>query len=283
MCLCRCLPVPMKVIANVLGQRRGHGFMDVSWSRWRVPTEQVPCAIGSRVPGVVSMGEIGASSFSSRQSSVNGDWLVGSGRYLWQAAALPWRKTGVQKREWGSEKQIDFHTLKASHLYSLYTGSNCSSRPCGTAYCTQMAVLLLLLLLSDPQLCHGSVNIILIGLLAPLSTLPYLPWPFELFMKATHPGLELRRSIEDAREACIFLGPQVLLVGTPTEAGGTPGWALPPPRVWCAWRDLGRLAKRPSAIILTSGKKYRDTEKEVLNLSYSYLSLSAHTLLYTGI
>lgn len=77
-------------------------------------------------------------------------------------------------------------------------------------------------------------------------------------MTATHPGLELRRSMEEAREAWTFLGEQVLLLGTPREVEGTPGWALPPPKVWCAWRDLGRLAKRPSAIILTSGKKHRD-------------------------
>lgn len=62
--------------------------------------------------------------------------------------------------------------------------------------------------------------------------------------------------MEEAREDCSLLEEQVLLLGTPRELEGTPGCAVPPPRVWCAWRDLGRLAKRPSAIILNSGKKH---------------------------
>lgn len=57
--------------------------------------------------------------------------------------------------------------------------------------------------------------------------------------------------MEEAREAWSRLE---VVLGTPREAEGTPAWPLPPPREWCAWRDLGRLAKRPSAIILNSGK-----------------------------
>lgn len=58
--------------------------------------------------------------------------------------------------------------------------------------------------------------------------------------------------MEEAREAWSLLEEQVLLLGTPREVEGTPGRAVPPPKAWCAWRDLGRLAKRPSAIILNS-------------------------------
>lgn len=70
-----------------------------------------------------------------------------------------------------------------------------------------------------------------------------------------HLGLVLRRSMEEAREVWNLLVEQVPLLGTPREVEGTPGCALPPLRGWCAWRDLGRLAKRPSAIILNSGEK----------------------------
>lgn len=77
-------------------------------------------------------------------------------------------------------------------------------------------------------------------------------------MTSTHPGLIPRRSTEEARGACSLLVEQVLLLpGTPREVEGTPGCVLPPPRVWCPWRDLGRLAKRPSAIILNSGMKHK--------------------------
>lgn len=61
--------------------------------------------------------------------------------------------------------------------------------------------------------------------------------------------------MEEAREAWSLLVEQVLLLGTPWEVEGTPGCAVLPPSVWCTWSDLGRLAKRPSAIILNSGKK----------------------------
>lgn len=57
--------------------------------------------------------------------------------------------------------------------------------------------------------------------------------------------------MEEEREAWSPLEEQELWRGLE----GTPGCAGPPARVWCAWRDLGRLAKRPSAIILKSGKK----------------------------
>lgn len=67
--------------------------------------------------------------------------------------------------------------------------------------------------------------------------------------------------MEEARDAWSLLEEQVLLLGTPREVEGTPGCALPPPSVWCAWRDLGRLAKRPSAIILNSGKKHTQKHK----------------------
>lgn len=77
----------------------------------------------------------------------------------------------------------------------------------------------------------------------------------ELVEATVHLGLVLRRSMEEAREVWNLLEEQVLLLGTPREVEGTPGCALPPPRGWCAWRDLGRLAKRPSAIILNSGEK----------------------------
>lgn len=65
------------------------------------------------------------------------------------------------------------------------------------------------------------------------------------------------RSMEETREAWSLLEEHALLLGTPSDVEGTPGCAVPPPRVWCVWRDLGRLAKRPSAIILNSGKKYK--------------------------
>lgn len=59
--------------------------------------------------------------------------------------------------------------------------------------------------------------------------------------------------MEETREAWSPLEEQVLLLGVPRGVEGTPGCAVPPPRVWwCAWRDLGRLANRPSAIILNS-------------------------------
>ncbi len=77
-----------------------------------------------------------------------------------------------------------------------------------------------------------------------------------------HPGLELRRSMEEARDAWSLLEEHVLLLGTPREVEGTPGCAVPPPRVWCEWRDLGRLAKRPSAIILNSAKKHTEKQTE---------------------
>ena len=60
--------------------------------------------------------------------------------------------------------------------------------------------------------------------------------------------------MEVVREAWILLEEQVLPLGDVSEAEGPPGCALPAPRLWCTWRDLGRLAKRPSAIILNSGE-----------------------------
>lgn len=58
--------------------------------------------------------------------------------------------------------------------------------------------------------------------------------------------------MEVARDVWSLLEEQVPLVGPLRGGVGTPWWAAPPPR-WWAWRDLGRLAKRPSAIILNSG------------------------------
>lgn len=68
-----------------------------------------------------------------------------------------------------------------------------------------------------------------------------------------HLGLVLRRSMEEARDVWNLLEEQVL-PGPPRGVEETPGCAppAPPPMVWWAWRDLGRLAKRPSAIILSS-------------------------------
>lgn len=57
--------------------------------------------------------------------------------------------------------------------------------------------------------------------------------------------------MEEVMEAWSLL----LLLGAARELLGAPGWAGPPARVWCVWRDLGRLAKRPSAIILSSVSK----------------------------
>ncbi len=80
--------------------------------------------------------------------------------------------------------------------------------------------------------------------------------------------------MEEAREAWSLLEEQVLLLGTPREVEGTPGRAVPPPKVWCAWRDLGRLAKRPSAIILNSGKKH--TQKYKVRQTHLNLIFSRH-------
>lgn len=59
--------------------------------------------------------------------------------------------------------------------------------------------------------------------------------------------------MEEASEAWSRLDEQVLLSEAPNEYEGPVSaewaeWA----REWCVWRDLGRLAKRPSAIILNS-------------------------------
>lgn len=94
--------------------------------------------------------------------------------------------------------------------------------------------------------------------------------------------------MEEASEAWSLLAEQVLLLlGTPREAEGTPGCALPPPRVWCPWRDLGRLAKRPSAIILNSGTnhKVRQSELESNQNQFRFKELSSvfpHTRYYIG-
>ena len=60
------------------------------------------------------------------------------------------------------------------------------------------------------------------------------------------------RSMEEVREAWVLLEAMGLL-GAPR--GGPPGRAGPPPRAWCVWRDLGRLANRPSVIILNSADR----------------------------
>lgn len=56
--------------------------------------------------------------------------------------------------------------------------------------------------------------------------------------------------MEEVREAWSLL--EELLTGTPRVAERMLGCVGPPPRLWCVCRDLGRLAKRPSAIILSS-------------------------------
>lgn len=80
--MCVCLPVTVKVIDDVLNPRRRQGLMDVSRSQWRVPAQRRLRVIGSGVPGVVSVGEVGPSFLASRQSAVNGDRLVGSSGHL---------------------------------------------------------------------------------------------------------------------------------------------------------------------------------------------------------
>lgn len=57
--------------------------------------------------------------------------------------------------------------------------------------------------------------------------------------------------MEEASDAWSLLEEQVPLPEDPSVCPVTE-WAVPPPRAWCVWRDLGRLAKRPSAIILNS-------------------------------
>lgn len=71
-----------------------------------------------------------------------------------------------------------------------------------------------------------------------------------------HLGLVLRRSMEETRDVWNLLEEQAL-PGPPRGVEETPGCAPPalPPMVWWAWRDLGRLAKRPSAIILSSERE----------------------------
>lgn len=72
----KCLPVTVKVINDILNQRRGHGLMDVPRRQGCVPLT------GSWVPRVIPMDEVGPSSLASRKSSVNGDWLVGGSGQL---------------------------------------------------------------------------------------------------------------------------------------------------------------------------------------------------------
>lgn len=86
-----------------------------------------------------------------------------------------------------------------------------------------------------------------------------------IFSISTHPGLELRRSMEEASEAWSRLDEQVLLSEAPNEYEGPVSaewaeWA----REWCVWRDLGRLAKRPSAIILNSRHEHKNTLESML-------------------
>lgn len=85
--------------------------------------------------------------------------------------------------------------------------------------------------------------------------------------------------MEEAREVWNLLEEQVLLLGTPREVEGTPGCALPPPRGWCAWRDLGRLAKRPSAIILNSGEK-KKTETNTQTNERNHYIFRSNTAFY---
>lgn len=85
-------------------------------------------------------------------------------------------------------------------------------------------------------------------------------------MTSTHPGLVPRRSMEVTREAWSLLEEQEPPPGTQREEEGTPGWALPAPRLWCVWSDRGRLAKRPSAIIFNSGETVKRREVEELNV-----------------
>ena len=69
--------------------------------------------------------------------------------------------------------------------------------------------------------------------------------------------------MEVARDAWSLLEGQAPLAGVPPREGaGPPWWAEPPPR-WCACRDLGRLAKRPSAIILSSETRDGDVSGHV--------------------
>lgn len=70
---------------------------------------------------------------------------------------------------------------------------------------------------------------------------------------STHPGLVPRRSMEVTSEAWSLLEEQEPPPGTQREEEGTPGGGPPAARLWCVWSDRGRLAKRPSAIIFSSG------------------------------
>ena len=66
---------------------------------------------------------------------------------------------------------------------------------------------------------------------------------------------ELMSSMEEVRDAWSLLEVIGLAPDTPSGPLGSPGRAGPPPRACCVLRDLGRLAKRPSAIILNSADR----------------------------
>lgn len=80
-------------------------------------------------------------------------------------------------------------------------------------------------------------------------------WLFGPVVTSTHPGLVPRRSMEVTSEAWSLLEEHEPPVGTQRVEDGAPGCELPAARLWCVCRDLGRLAKRPSAIIFNSGKQ----------------------------
>lgn len=99
-----CLPVAVEVIDDVLHQWGGDGLMGESRHRGRVSTQFGLCTIGPGVPGVVPMGgHVGPSSLASRQSPMDGDWLVGSRRKLRLAAAIACREAVTWRQEAGGE------------------------------------------------------------------------------------------------------------------------------------------------------------------------------------
>lgn len=70
------LPVTMEVVNHILIKWRGHELVD--WFRGQswVSTESGLGVVGPVVPGVARLNQVVPSLLSSRQSAMNGHWLV---------------------------------------------------------------------------------------------------------------------------------------------------------------------------------------------------------------